>query len=235
MTAGDPGDLVATVRDLLARSGDPDRARGQQAYMKSAMPYRGVTMAELRQLIRAPLAARSLNEAEWLLVIARLWDEAEYREERYAATEIAQHNRYRRFAERPERLHLYEHLVRSGAWWDLVDPIAVHGVGGVLRSARAQGDTTVHVTIRSWAHDPDLWVRRTAILSQNRFAAQTDTALLVEAIDASLDDRDFFARKAIGWALREYAKTDPHWVIAFTDARPGMSRLSRREARKHLD
>jgi 3-methyladenine DNA glycosylase AlkD len=84
-----------------------------------------------------------------------------------------------------------------------------------------------------WAHDDDLWKRRTAILCQNRFKSRTDTALLFACIEPSLSDNDFFARKAIGWALREYAKTDPREVVRYVRAK-GISGLSRREALKNL-
>ncbi len=81
--------------------------------------------------------------------------------------------------------------------------------------------------------DQDLWKRRTAILSQNTFRERTDSALLYACIEPSLSDTDFFARKAIGWALREYAKTDPREVVRYVEHQ-GLSGLSRREALKNV-
>ena len=68
--------------------------------------------------------------------------------------------------------------------------------------------------LRAWASDEDLWVRRTAVICQVGLRADTDLDLLVHAIDANVDDPTFWLRKAIGWALRDYARTDPGWVRA---------------------
>jgi len=89
--------------------------------------------------------------------------------------------------------------------------------------------------MRAWAVDGDPWIRRTAILSQLTFREDTDTALLRDCIEPNLDDPSFWIRKAIGWALRQYARTDPDWVrdtVAGYGDR--LSGLSRREALKHL-
>jgi 3-methyladenine DNA glycosylase AlkD len=124
---------------------------------------------------------------------------------------------------------MYEEMIVSGAWWDLVDELATHRIGALLA---AFPDSMRPLMLR-WAHDDDLWKRRTSILCQNRFKARTDTALLFACIEPSLSDNDFFARKAIGWALREYAKTEPREVVRYVRAK-GISGLSRREALKNL-
>ena len=124
---------------------------------------------------------------------------------------------------------LYDHFVVTGAWWDHVDAVAIALLGPILRQDRS----AVEPIVRTWIHDPDRWRRRTSIIVQNGAKSETDTALLADAILASVDDRDFFLRKGIGWALREYAKTDPDWVRAFVDAHEArLSPLSRREARE---
>jgi 3-methyladenine DNA glycosylase AlkD len=118
----------------------------------------------------------------------------------------------------------------TGAWWDLVDELA-HAVGAVLR---AVGPPAASV-VREWSRDEDLWLRRVAILSQLGARARTDPVLLADCIAPNLADRAFFIRKAIGWALRDYARTDPAWVAAFVlAAGDRLSPLSRREATKHL-
>ena len=87
--------------------------------------------------------------------------------------------------------------------------------------------------------DPHLWVRRTAILAQLKHRADTDVDLLSDVLDANLEGslhgKDFFIRKAVGWALRQHARVDPDWVRAYVDSRGDhLSGLSRREALKHL-
>jgi 3-methyladenine DNA glycosylase AlkD len=87
--------------------------------------------------------------------------------------------------------------------------------------------------LRDWARSPDRWLRRSALIAQLGARERTDTALLTEVVEANAADREFFVRKAIGWALRDFARTDPDWVRRFL-ADHELSPLSRREAAKHL-
>jgi 3-methyladenine DNA glycosylase AlkD len=103
--------------------------------------------------------------------------------------------------------------VVTGAWWDLVDELA-HAVGAVLRTVGAPAASV----IRDWSRDEDLWLRRVAILCQLGARADTDSVLLADCIDPNLADRAFFIRKAIGWALRDLARSDPDWVTAYVQA-----------------
>jgi 3-methyladenine DNA glycosylase AlkD len=90
--------------------------------------------------------------------------------------------------------------------------------------------------IREWIDDADMWLRRSAIIGQIGHKEATDTELLFDACVSRMHETEFFIRKAIGWALREYAKTDPSAVVAFaTEHRNELSGLSFREATKHLD
>ena len=223
--------IIEQLRAALATAGDPERALAQQAYMKSAMPYRGITSPELKRLLRPLLAAYApADRQQWETDVRDLWDGATHREERYAAIALARHRRARQWQD-PQALDLFRHLVVTGAWWDLVDETASHLVGGVLATHRAE---TTKV-IRNWAVDEDPWLRRTAVLAQLGHKAETDHDLLRFAIEANVDDRSFWLRKAIGWALREYARTDPDWVRAEVDRLDDrLSGLSRREALKHL-
>ena len=226
---------VGAVRAALAGAGDPGRAAQQQAYMKSELPYAGLTAPELRALLRPLLAEhRFVDRAQWEAAALELFEDATHREEWYAAVALLRHSAYRQWVE-PDLLPLLEQLVRTGAWWDVVDEIASHLVGQVLLDHR------VHVTpvMDAWAVDPDsLWVRRTAMLAQLRHAEHTDTDLLERVLVANLDDtaygKEFFVRKALGWALRQHARTDPAWVRTFVVTHADrLSGLSRREALKH--
>lgn len=207
------------------------RAEAAQRYMKSALPYYGLPLAEVRTVSRRvwdehPFATRD----EWLAAARQLWEETTHREEWYAVVNLLRHRRYRGWADDPRNLATLRHLVVTGAWWDVVDELASHCVGTVLRAHPA----AVAPVLRRWATEPNLWVRRTAILSQLNFKDATDPALLVDCLLPSIPDQDFFARKAIGWALRTYARTDPAWVRRFVDEHPELSGLSKREALKHL-
>ena len=200
--------------------------------MKSTMPYAGITAGVLRKEAKAVFREHPLADAEsWLATIAHLWRHARVREERYAALELLAIRRYRRDWLTPDALPLLEEMIRDGAWWDFVDVIASHHLGYLLENFRPR----MTERLRTWSRDPDLWIRRASILAQLKSKTTTDTALLTFCIEGSVHDADFFARKAIGWSLREYGKTDAAWVRGFVaDHGKVLSPLSKREALKHL-
>jgi 3-methyladenine DNA glycosylase AlkD len=227
----DIADEFATAgRSGLADLADPAKAPEMQAYMKSEMPFRGVpkpgrTVLNRRLIAEYPLPNREL----FTKAVLTLWREAEFREERYVALDLAGHRAYAGWQD-SSLLPLYEELVVTGAWWDFVDEIAIRRIGPILRAEPA----VLTPKMREWARDADRWRRRTSVLCQVGAKAATDIELLTHTIEANVEDPDFFLRKGIGWALREYAKTNPGWVRLFVEHHPGLSGLSRREALKHL-
>jgi 3-methyladenine DNA glycosylase AlkD len=225
------GDLVAEIRDGLAARADPARAGPMRAYMKSAMPMLGVQSTPRRKLVRAALAAHPPASFEALrAVVLELWDQATAREERYAAIDLLTAPRSARWLG-PAALPLVADLVVQGAWWDLVDPLATGAAGTILRADPA----AARPVVLGWSRDPDPWLRRTAIICQVGSKTATDLELLYACIEPSLAERDFFLRKAIGWALRQYAWTDPDEVARYLrDNADRLSPLSRREAGRNL-
>jgi 3-methyladenine DNA glycosylase AlkD len=220
--------FVERVRVELRAAADPDRAPQMQTYMKSTMPYLGVPVPAVRALVRAEAKARPPASTEDLAATAgALWREAAHREERYAATALTAVPAARRL-QTMALLPLYREMITTGAWWDHVDEVA-HRVGALLVAYPDELAPTIH----DWARDPDRWLRRCAVICQLGLKDATDPDLLADAVRANLADRDFFLRKGIGWALRDYARTAPDWVRAFVDANE-LSPLSRREALKHL-
>jgi len=226
-----PHPLTAALRAGLAAAADPARAKGAQAYMKSEMPFRGVPSPVQKRLWRDVFAAHLLETAtDWTRVVLELWRPAAFREERYAAVGLASDRRY--LAHRtPAAIPMLEEMIVTGAWWDYVDALASYPLGDVLVSDPRR----VSAQMRRWARDPDLWKRRAAILCQLRRKHETDLARLYDCLEPNLPDREFFMRKAIGWALRQYAWTDPAEVKRFVKAnRARLSPLSVREALKNL-
>jgi 3-methyladenine DNA glycosylase AlkD len=224
--------LLHAVRDGLARAADPAKAPSMQAYMKSAMPYFGVQAPAQRQIVRAAFAAHPLdNLDEWRATVLALWREATHREERYAALDLAGAPRYRAFRTTTV-LPMYEEMIVTGAWWDVVDAIATRQIGELL----GREPDAMRAAMLAWSRDPNLWKRRAAIICQVNRKRQTDVDLLHRCIEANIDDRDFFIRKAIGWARRAHAWAEPESVCAYV-ARlgDGLSPLSRREALKNVD
>ena len=221
-------ELIDAIHSRLQAAADPVRAAGAQAYMKSQMPFLGVRVPEVRRIVKDASAGHPPgNLAELQSTVLTLWRNAGFREERYAAIELTG---LKVAAGELSMLALYEEIIRTGAWWDLVDGVA-HRLGGLLQAHRAELTTV----LERWGRDVDFWVRRAAITAQLGAKSATDTALLAAVIEANLDDPEFFIRKAIGWALRQYARTDPDWVRAFVQ-RHGehLSPLSRKEALRSL-
>ncbi len=221
--------LVAAVRAGLAAAADPVRAEEMRRYMKSEMPMHGVPKPGRAALVKVLFAEHVFSDRDrWIATAAELWRGATHREERYIALDLVGDRRYTRW-QAPDLLPLYEEFIVTGAWWDFVDEIATRRVNDLLADHRAE----LTPRLRAWATDPDRWKRRTSVLCQLHHKSDTDLDLLAHAIDANAADPDFFLRKAIGWALRQHARTDPDWVRGFVAARE-LSPLSRREALKHL-
>lgn len=222
-----PG-LVQEIRAALRAAADPTRAPGMQAYMKSAMPYLGVRVPEVRRVVRGALRAWPPSTPEEVREAADdLWSAARYREERYAAAEVTA---AKVASGQLPLLPLYRRMIVEGAWWDHVDAVA-HRIGDLLR----RHPDVLAPLLRGWSIDQDRWLRRSSIIAQLGAKERTDLALLEAVVTVNAEDREFFVAKAIGWALRDFARTDPVWVLALVERLGDRLRpLSRREAVKHL-
>src|SRR5277367_43714 len=223
--------LLPRLRKALQQAGDPAKAPVMQAYMKSAMPYHGVPTPLQRQIFKTLFADVQFPTAmHWQAQVLELWRGARFREERYAALHLAGDERAQGF-QKPSAMKMYEELIVTGAWWDYVDDIASHRIGPILRDHPAP----MRRKMLSWSKAANLWKRRTAIICQLGFKAETDLELLYACIEPSLGSREFFLRKAIGWALRQYAWTDAAEVKRYVRRnRDRLSALSVREALKNI-
>ena len=221
-------ELIDALRAALRETAHAELAGSMQAYMKSAIPYLGVRVPVMRALTRAEAKLRPVaTSADLADTVLALWRAADYREERYAAIALLDTPAARRLRE-PALLETLRELILTGAWWDYVDELA-HRVGDLLLGWPAE----VRPTLVTWTQSDDRWLRRASIICQLGTRDRADLELLTLAIEESMGDSDFFLRKAIGWALRDYARSDPAWVRSFADTHE-LSPLSRREALKHL-
>jgi 3-methyladenine DNA glycosylase AlkD len=229
MTAALP--LVPAVRERLERARKPRLAPAMQAYMKSSMPYWGVKSEPRRAIQREVFREFPLKNAkDWSRAVRELWNGATHREERYVAIELLLAKTYRKHLVL-ERLPQVEQMITDGAWWDYVDPLAADGIGHLL----AENETEMSRTLRKWSKSSDLWKRRSSIIAQLRFKKDTDLRLLYDCIEPNLERPEFFLRKAIGWALRQYAWTDPKEIARYVKKeRRRLSPLSQREALKNV-
>jgi 3-methyladenine DNA glycosylase AlkD len=202
-----------------------------RAYMKSSMPFLGVGADGQREVHRRVFGAVDFpNAAAWRRTALALWRGARYREERHAAIALTGVMRFERFQDMAA-LPMYEEMITTGAWWDYVDGIAAHRLGPLLRRFPRK----MRRRMLAWSRDADMWKRRSAILCQLTFKKDTDLDLLYACIEPSLGSKEFFLRKAIGWALRQHAWTDPAEVRRYVRAHEAeLSGLSRREALKNV-
>jgi 3-methyladenine DNA glycosylase AlkD len=216
---------VNALRLALAPHADPEAAYQMAAYQQHIAPFLGIRTPQRRELLKAFWQEQGRPDAERLPELIRtLWALPE-REYHYAAMELAYDLR-RQW--KGTELPLFEWMIAHKSWWDTVDFIATKLVAEFFLRFPARRDR---------AHDyilsGNMWLRRTAIIFQNPYKRRTDESFLFSAIRPCLEEREFFIRKAIGWALREYAKTNPVAVRAFADTH-ALSPLSRREALKHM-
>lgn len=197
------------------------------AYMKYRFLFLGVKTPDRRAAVKASVTTgRTPSRGGLIDAVEHLWAMPE-REFHQCGVDLVR--RWQRVL-LGEDLEWLGRLVTTNSWWDTVDALATHPVGHLVRN-----DRSLRPTIDDWAHDENLWLNRTAILHQLLFKEATDAEQLFAYCDLHAASTEFFHRKAIGWALRQYARTDPGAVIDYVDARRDvLSGLSIREALKHL-
>lgn len=222
------GEARRFVSTALAAAADPEKAVGMQAYMKTDMPFYGVQKPGREAILRRVVEDYPpADRQEYEELVTGLW-EMPHREEKYLALGVAR--AFRQFVI-PDSLSLYRRLIVEGAWWDFVDEVATKLIGRLILDFPDR----VWPEVDDFVDDEDMWLRRTAILCQIGAKGATDAARLFDYCLRRALEREFFIRKAIGWALREYAKTDPEAVARFArDHRAELSTLSYREATKHI-
>ncbi|MFF5018194.1 DNA alkylation repair protein [Streptomyces sp. NPDC001165] len=226
-----PSALADTVLERLtatyAAAADPARAAAMRAYMKDVAPFLGIPTPDRRTLSRTVLAGTPRpDEADCTAIALRCWLLPE-REYHYFAVDYL-----RRHAARCTSafLPVARYLITTVSWWDTVDLLAAHVVGALVAA-----DPGLTADMDAWITDDDLWVARTALLHQLRYKERTDIDRLFAYCLLQSGHPDFFVRKAIGWCLREYAKTDAEAVRGFlARERSRFAPLTVREALKNI-
>ncbi len=221
--------LLLQIDAALRPLADPGQAAPMRAYMLDQFAFLGIRATPRRQALRGLPRLNTWTAADLLSVAEALWEMPE-REFQYVAVDLlAKHHRQLELASLPRLLQ----LVQRHAWWDTVDGLA-GVVGDILLRART-GQADAQRPMDDWLGHPSLWVRRVAMLHQLGWKVQTDQARLFRYALALAPETDFFMRKAIGWALRDHARSQPEAVRAFLMAHAHvLSGLTRRVAGKHL-
>jgi 3-methyladenine DNA glycosylase AlkD len=218
--------LVERLITEYSSARDPERAASMTAYMRGQFPFLGLRQASRRELSRRVLAGVTRpSEAVLTQVALACWELPEREYQYFACDWLRRHASVLT----PASMPAIRQLIVTKSWWDTVDALAAHVVGVMV--AR---QPVLLSTMDEWVASDELWLIRTAILHQLRYKSQTDTERLLRYCTQHAGHKDFFIRKAIGWALREYARTDPDAVRRFVKAQSALSGLSVREALKHL-
>jgi len=213
------------LAELFKEHANPDIARGAKSYMRNQFDFFGCTMPLRRQLTRAYFKHALPDYKDLGLIVKQLWDLPE-REFQYTAIELVA--ACKKIWKEPV-IELIQYLITHKSWWDTVDFIASELSGPYFTHFPAQ---IIPVTAQ-WNNAENIWLQRSSLLFQKSYRKETDTALLSRYILHLANSKEFFVRKAIGWALREYSKTNPGWVIQFVHEHE-LSALSKREAMKRI-
>lgn len=210
---------------LMYQHRNVEQAVSMAAYMKNRFPFLGIKKPDRAQIQKDFLKVLSKSVViDWDFVIL-LWDLSE-REFQYLAMDYLV--LMKKLLQREDIDKLMQIIVNK-SWWDTVDLIASNLVGAICSSC----PDLIHSHILTWADSNNLWLRRTAILFQLKYKTSTDFELLGKIIMKNNTSQEFFINKAIGWALREYSKTNPTWVRSFIDLN-SLPTLSIREGSKCL-
>ncbi|MEL3972182.1 DNA alkylation repair protein [Rossellomorea oryzaecorticis] len=210
---------------LLKENQNEENREAMEKYMRNQFVFFGIKTPERNALMREFLKENGKPPVEELPAIVRsLWREPQ-RECQYAAmTLLDKRTRYLT----KDDLPLIEELILTGSWWDTIDLIASNMVGSIHEKDEAEEH------LEKWIHSDNFWLNRTAILHQLKYKEKTDESRLFRYILMHNDSKEFFIQKAIGWALREYSKTNPEAVRQFID-RENLAPLSKREGLKHIN
>lgn len=211
----------------MRQAADAVQAAYMAGYMKDQFAFLGITAPARKAMLQQFLQAHGKPTVhQWEQVVKSCWQEAE-REYQYLAIDLL--IKYKKYF-LPEQIYWFEAMITDRSWWDTVDLLASHAVGSYLLSYPDKRNALLD----RWLATEHLWLQRSCLLFQLKYKAQTDADLLSQLILDLKDHPDFFIRKAIGWALREYSKTNPDFVLQFVDQH-NLATLSQKEALKHIN
>jgi 3-methyladenine DNA glycosylase AlkD len=223
----EPARRADQIEAELARLGSPERAAGEQKYLKSDMRFLGVALADIRRVAKVTSADPQLDRAATVRLVEALWREPVF-ERRMVASLLLE---FHAADLRTEDLKTIEWMIRGSKTWALVDVLSGDVVGDMALRLK------IRRTLDRWARDPDFWVRRSSLLAELKpLKHGASFEPFAGRADAMLDETEFFIRKAIGWVLRETSKRRPDevydWIAPRTDRASG---VTMREAVKYLD
>lgn len=219
-------DYLNQLAISLDRNGDEEDSLQMKAYLKGQFEFFGIKAKERRLIVRRHWEEHGLISIDQLPELIKLCNDSEFREIHYFAMESTEKLKKHWPSSFLEHI---EYMITHNSWWDTVDFIADNVAGPFL----LKYPELMHATARKWNGSDHMWLQRSSIIFQLKYKDKTDTDLLTEMILGHNTKKEFFLRKAIGWALRQYGRTNPDWVREFVQLHP-MEPLSYKEATKHL-
>ena len=221
-------EYVALINEALNRIANPLRALEMKAYMRNQFGFLGIQTPARRLIFKA--LPKLPQDPKLILHIANeLWEKPE-REFKYVACDLIAKNAK---VLSLEDLTAIKKLLQKDAWWDTVDSLS-GAIGDIFLKEKLNHHRSQEM-MDAWLQDSDFWVRRSAMIHQLGWKNHTDTKRLSQYALKLSKESEFFIRKAIGWALRDYARCNPEFVRSFMKTNGAeFSNLTVREATKHL-
>ena len=224
-----PQQFVLAVQRAFKPLADPSRAAQMKAYLLDQFEFLGLQAPVRRQAVKDIGKVQCQSAHDVFAVAELLWQKPE-REYRYTAIDVLRkHSSMLGVSDLPA----LQALLLRDPWWETVDGLSAV-IADIMHAAVLQNPKAA-VAMDVWLKHTSHWVRRSAMLHQLGWRLDTDTTRLFGYAQQLADDKEFFIRKAIGWALRDYARWNPQAVTEFlVTHRARLSALTVREAAKHL-
>lgn len=220
--------FITSLENAFKENSNAENAIAMSKYMKNNFPFFGIKTDERRKIFKTIWAANQKKVTENTREIAwELYSKPE-RELQYCAIEILVKNGKNKY--KKEDIQLIEKLIITNSWWDSVDVIAKFILGDYLMQFPTETDSV----IARFSNSENMWLNRSAILFQLGYKSKTNFDLLKSVCEKHKSSKEFFIQKAIGWALREYTKTNPEAVRDFV-LNTNLMPLSRKEALRNID
>ena len=217
---------VQTLLHLFDSSKDLERADKMSQYMKNRFSFYGISSVPRREIQKEWHKIIELNSSEQFLeIVSELWKQ-DYRECQYAALDLLEKHKKKLLND--THISFLEQLIVEKSWWDTVDLNA----SNIIRYILKENHSLLVEKINEWMNSDDIWLKRTAILAQLKYKINTDFDSLKKVTLHLRNEQDFFIRKAIGWAFREYAKVNFEAVETLVLAN-NFSALTKKEALKN--
>lgn len=214
------------IIDIFKNHENKEDALAMKKYMKDKFEFLGIRSPLRKELQKEFLKGIDKKTPIDKDLVNDLWNQP-YREYQYLAIDylIKKKKQFEK-----EDILLIKNLIETKSWWDSVDLIATYLLGELCKLY----PELVDEYIVGWSKDSNMWIRRSAILYQLKYKESIDTEILEIVIKNNENDKEFFIRKAIGWILREYSKTNKTWVLNFINRNENLSKLTVKEASKYL-